>query len=78
MSGLMDKAKGNIKEAVGSAVDNKDLEADGKMDQAKGHAKAAAGNVAEGARNVTADAKDAVAEKLKSHSENAEQKTRPS
>ncbi len=44
--GIADKAKnaaqdavGKVKEAVGDATDNKDLEADGKADQAKASAK---------------------------------------
>ena len=44
--GLVDKAKnaaqdvvGKVKETVGDATDNKDLEADGKADQAKADAK---------------------------------------
>ena len=40
-----EQAKGNIKETVGNATDNKELEKDGKGDKASGKAKEAVENV---------------------------------
>ncbi|MFG1564633.1 CsbD family protein [Staphylococcus aureus] len=34
-----EQAKGNIKETIGDAIDNKDLKAEGKGDKASGKAK---------------------------------------
>lgn len=42
-----EQAKGNIKETVGNATDNKELEKDGKGDKASGKAKEAVENVKE-------------------------------
>ncbi len=39
MSGKIDKAKGRIKEVVGSATDNKDLETEGRIERRAGEAK---------------------------------------
>jgi uncharacterized protein YjbJ (UPF0337 family) len=39
ISGLADQAKGNVKEGVGKATGDKDLENEGLLDQAKGHVK---------------------------------------
>ena len=38
MAGTMDKVKGAVKDAVGSATGNTRMQAEGKMDKAKGHA----------------------------------------
>jgi uncharacterized protein YjbJ (UPF0337 family) len=43
MGGLTDKAKGQIK-GGGAAVDDDELQSEGKLDQAKGHLKDAAEN----------------------------------
>ena len=40
-----EQAKGNIKETIGDATDNKDLKAEGKGDKASGKAKEAVENV---------------------------------
>lgn len=40
-----EKTSGKIKEAVGDATDNKDLEAEGRKDQAKGSLKQAGENI---------------------------------
>ena len=43
--GGLDKAKGAVKDAVGSATGNEKLQAEGKADKAKGSAHEAAGDV---------------------------------
>ena len=53
MAGTMDKIKGSVKDAVGSATGNTRLQAEGKMDKAKGHAKDAADRVSKGAHEVS-------------------------
>jgi len=40
-----EQAKGNVKETIGDATDNKDLKAEGKGDKASGKAKEAVENV---------------------------------
>ena len=47
-----EQAKGHIKETVGNATDNKELEKDGKGDKASGKAKEAVENVKEKANDV--------------------------
>ncbi|MCG2247389.1 CsbD family protein [Staphylococcus epidermidis] len=47
-----EQAKGNIKETVGNATDNKELEKEGKGDKASGKAKEAVENVKEKANDV--------------------------
>ena len=47
-----EQAKGNIKETVGNATDNHELEKDGKGDKASGKAKEAVENVKEKANDV--------------------------
>lgn len=47
-----EQAKGNIKETVGNATNNKELEKDGKGDKASGKAKEAVENVKEKANDV--------------------------
>jgi uncharacterized protein YjbJ (UPF0337 family) len=44
--------KGNIKETVGSATGNEDLEAKGKTDQAKGSLKQAGEKVKDAAKGI--------------------------
>ncbi|WP_127143220.1 CsbD family protein [Pelagibacterium montanilacus] len=53
VKGAGNKAKGAVKEAVGKAVGNEQLQAEGKMDKAKGHVQEKSGK-----------AKDAVRDKL--------------
>jgi len=43
--GSFDKAKGNVKEGVGKATGDEDLEREGRKDQAKGGVKQAVGHV---------------------------------
>ena len=45
--------KGKGKEALGSATDNEELEAEGRADQTKGSAKQAGEKVKDAARNLT-------------------------
>lgn len=42
--GMMDEAKGKVKQAVGDLTGNKSLHAEGEMDEAKGDAKQAVGD----------------------------------
>ena len=37
IKGGVNKAKGEVKDQVGNATDNKSLQAEGKIDKAKGH-----------------------------------------
>jgi len=57
MAGTMDKLKGSVKDAVGSATGNTRLRAEGKTDKAKGHAEDMADRVAKGANKVRETAK---------------------
>ena len=54
--GTMDKAKGNVKEGVGKATGDEDLEREGRKDQAKGGVKQAVGHV----KDAVDSAKDGV------------------
>ena len=47
-----EQAKGNIKETVGNATDNKNLEQEGKEDKTSGKAKEVVDNVKEKANDV--------------------------
>lgn len=51
--GMLDKAKGKVKEAWGDLTGNESLEAEGKADQAKG-------SVKEGVADVRKDIADAI------------------
>jgi uncharacterized protein YjbJ (UPF0337 family) len=57
--GTWDKAKGQAKEAVGKAVNDRDLEAEGKRDQVKGGVEKAVGKVKDAAEDVKESVKDA-------------------
>jgi uncharacterized protein YjbJ (UPF0337 family) len=52
MGEKIDQAKGKVKEAVGGATGDKDLENEGKLDQAKGKAKEALENVKDAVRKL--------------------------
>lgn len=58
MGANLDKAKGKIKEEVGSKTGDRNLEADGKLDQAAGAAKSAGAKLKDAAGTV----KDKVAD----------------
>ena len=55
LEGAVDKAKGRIKETVGVATGDRDLEAEGKLDKLKGKIKDVAGNVREGIKDKLDD-----------------------
>jgi uncharacterized protein YjbJ (UPF0337 family) len=57
MAGTMDKVKGAVKDAVGSATGNTRMQAEGKTDKAKGHAEDMADQVSKGAHKVSEAAK---------------------
>ena len=48
----LEQAKGNVKETVGNATNNKDLEKEGKEDKASGKAKEVVDNAKEKANDV--------------------------
>ena len=54
--GSLDKAKGNVKEGLGKATGDEDLEREGRKDQAKGGVKQAVGHV----KDAVDSAKDCV------------------
>jgi uncharacterized protein YjbJ (UPF0337 family) len=53
VKGAADKAKGSIKETAGKAMNDKELQSEGKTDKAKGDLHDAAGDVKDAARNLT-------------------------
>jgi uncharacterized protein YjbJ (UPF0337 family) len=53
LKGAAEKAKGAVKEGVGKAVGDKELESDGKIDKAKGEAHRAAGDVKDAVKKAT-------------------------
>ena len=64
MAGTMNKIKGSVKDAVGSATGNTRMQAEGKTDKAKGHAEDMADRVSKGADQVS-DAAKGVKDSLK-------------
>ena len=64
MAGTMDKIKGAVKDAVGSATGNTRMQAEGKTDKAKGHAEDMADRMSKGADKVS-DAAKGVKDSLK-------------
>ena len=58
-SGTWDETKGKAKEAVGGAIDDENIENEGKKDQVKGNAKQALGHVRDAAENVREGIEDA-------------------
>ena len=53
VKGTMDKAKGDIKDATGKVLDDKEMQAKGKMDKAKGEARQAAGDAKDTIKKAT-------------------------
>ena len=51
--GMMDEAKGKVKQAAGHLTGNKSLHAEGQMDEAKGDAKQAAGDARKALNDLT-------------------------
>jgi uncharacterized protein YjbJ (UPF0337 family) len=58
MGEQMDKAKGTIKENVGDATDNEDLEREGKMDRAGAEVKEKANDAVDTVKDAVNDATD--------------------
>jgi uncharacterized protein YjbJ (UPF0337 family) len=52
MGEIIDKVKGNVKEAVGAATGDKELENEGKVDQLKGAVKGAVEDVKHAAKEA--------------------------
>jgi uncharacterized protein YjbJ (UPF0337 family) len=55
IEGGIDKVKGRIKETVGTATGDRELEGEGKLDNLKGKVKDVAGNVREGIKDKLDD-----------------------
>jgi len=55
VEGEIDRVKGRVKETVGVASGDRELEAEGKLDQLKGKIKDAAGNLRETIKNKLDD-----------------------
>ena len=55
LEGKMEQARGTIKENVGDAIDNEQMEREGKADQAKGQVEEGIVNVKEGVEKVADD-----------------------
>jgi uncharacterized protein YjbJ (UPF0337 family) len=51
VEGAVDTVKGRVKESVGAATNNRDLEAEGQADQLKGKVKDAAGDLRQGIKD---------------------------
>jgi uncharacterized protein YjbJ (UPF0337 family) len=51
LEGELDKIKGRVKETVGVATGDRELEGEGKIDQLKGKVKDAAGKLREGIKD---------------------------
>jgi uncharacterized protein YjbJ (UPF0337 family) len=55
VEGGLDNLKGRVKETVGVATGDRELEGEGKLDQLKGKIKDAAGNLREGIKDKLDD-----------------------
>jgi len=55
LEGELDNIKGRVKETVGVATGDRELEREGKLDELKGKIKDAAGNLREGIKNKLDD-----------------------
>ena len=55
VEGEIDRIKGRVKETVGVAGGDRELEAEGKLDQIKGNVKEGLGNLREGIKNKLDD-----------------------
>ena len=58
IEGQWDQAKGVVKENVGDAIDNEQMENEGKLDQATGQVKEGVGNIKEGIDDAVDNVKD--------------------
>ena len=50
--GKLEQARGTIKENVGKAIDNEQMEYEGKMDQGKGQVREGVGDIREDVENL--------------------------
>ena len=55
LEGEVDKIKGRVKETVGVATGDRELEGEGKLDRVKGKVKDVAGNIREGIKEKLND-----------------------
>jgi len=55
LEGEVDKIKGRVKETVGVATGDRELEGEGKLDRVKGKVKDIAGNIREGVKEKLDD-----------------------
>jgi uncharacterized protein YjbJ (UPF0337 family) len=55
LEGGLDNIKGKVKETVGGATGDRELEGEGKLDQVKGKIKDVAGNIREGIKEKLDD-----------------------
>ena len=55
LEGGLDNIKGRVKETVGTATGDRELEGEGKLDQVKGKIKDVAGNVRQGVKEKLDD-----------------------
>ena len=55
LEGGLDNIKGRVKETVGVATNDRELEGEGKLDQIKGKLKDAAGNLRQGIKDKLDD-----------------------
>jgi uncharacterized protein YjbJ (UPF0337 family) len=55
LEGEVDKIKGRVKETVGVATGDRELEGEGKLDRVKGKIKDVAGNIREGVKEKLDD-----------------------
>ena len=55
LEGGLDNLKGRVKETVGVATGDREMEGEGKLDQIKGKVKDAAGNLREGIKDKLDD-----------------------
>jgi len=55
LEGGLDKTKGRIKETIGVATGDRELEGEGKLDNLKGKVKDVAGNIREGIKEKLND-----------------------
>ncbi len=58
IKGKAEQAKGYVKEKIGQATDNKDLEAEGTGDRAEGQVREAVGKVKDKAKKIAEDIKE--------------------
>lgn len=65
MGEKLDKAKGKIKQAVGSAIGDDQLRHEGEVDELKGKAKGAVQDVKDAVKGAVKDVKNAVKEATK-------------